>query len=274
MNVDCKWIEDHFEALSCDSLTSEQDRLVRSHLENCFQCREKIADLKAIDPLVRQVFQGDLEMARIPRPRRSPILIGGVGTALAAAAILLAVQIQSPVPAPAVQPPSVAASMPEPAPVPKVSGNGTADERTKPEPSVSAQPGAPAPDSPFAAGANTPEFLVSDLAGYSRTLNDFRGHILIFGLWSADQPQTAANLDHIYKAVSANTKLRVLGVSLKRETKPAGTTFPTAFNQGSSLMGAVSGQFFVVDGNGKIVLRGNLLDDPATILASIRTVLN
>lgn len=274
MNVDCKWIEDNGEALFCDGLTSEQDRLVRSHLESCFQCREKIADLKAIDPEIREVFKYDLAMARIPRPKRSPLLLGAAGTALAAAAILIAVNVQPPPAATqSVAPPSIAAAVPETAPVPKTAGSGTAGDRAKPEPSVSAQPGVSAADAALPTEANAPEFLVSDLAGYSRTLNDYRGYTLIFGIWSADQPQTAANLEHIYKAVGANTKLRVLGVSQKREAKPAGTTFPTAFNQGSSLLGAAAGQFVVVNGNGKTVLRGNLLDEPATILASIRTVL-
>lgn len=276
MNVDCRWIEENLEAICCDRLNLEEDRLTRSHLENCTHCRAKFAELTSIDPIIQQIFRHDLAIARTPKVRRSPVLIGGFATAFALilAVLVWAIPPHSNSTAPVIQaPPAVAqvseTSLPN---VPKMAETAQRD-RAKPEPAPDKAPAAnviPAP----AVGENAPDFVVTDPAGYSRTLNDYHGYVLVFGVWGADQPRTISNLEHVYETLGKNTKLRIIGVTLRRQPRPKTATFPIAFNQGSKLLGATQGDLLIVDGTGKTRLRANLLQDPNALLNSIQTTLN
>jgi hypothetical protein len=116
--------------------------------------------------------------------------------------------------------------------------------------------------------------MITDPAGYSRTLADYRGSVLIFGVLSPDQPQTVSNLQRLYEAFGKITKLRIVGVTLRRQAKLAGATFPMAYNQGSALLGATVSQFVVVDETGKVRSRGSLLDSAADVQNSVRSTLN
>jgi hypothetical protein len=275
MKVDCQWIEENLEALSSDRLSPEDDFHARTHLESCSHCREKLADLKMVDPLVKQLFRQNLAIARTPRRRRSPVLIGAFGTGLVAIILLIVISAmpRGVADVPRLQSPPAVASLPgaDGASIPKVGEPGTQD-RTKPE---TAAPDRPLDDtSKPAVSANAPEFLVVDPAGYSRTLVDFRDHVLIFGVWTASQPQTISSLQRVYETFSRNTKLRILGVAAAKEAKPAATTFPIAYNQGSTLLGAKSAEFLIVDGKGVVRARGSLLGSPANVVSSIRSTLN
>jgi hypothetical protein len=116
-------------------------------------------------------------------------------------------------------------------------------------------------------------FLVTDPAGYSRRAEDYRGYILLMGVWSADRPETIANIERLYRTFGSNARMRVLGVSHERQTKPPGTTFPLAFNQGSTLFGTSPGDFVLLDEAGVLRLRGSLLTDSASITNAINTAL-
>ena len=86
MTVDCRWVEKNLEALFCDSLNEEESRRARAHIENCAMCRKEAQALNAIDPLVKNYFQRELEIARRPRAidtRRVAGLSGAVAAALA-----------------------------------------------------------------------------------------------------------------------------------------------------------------------------------------------
>ncbi len=270
MNVDCHWIEENLERLAF-----EDDRLAQGHLAVCAHCREQIESLRAIDPMVKQVFEYDLAIARSPKRRRSPVLIGAFGTAIAAALLLIVAQVRQPASTPGTPaPPAMTSKIPapEPATSPKIQNPGAVTGRAKPEATVPDRPSS-VPREARQADRQAPEFLVTDLAGYSRTLNDYRGYVLIFGVWDSKDPQTAANLERVYKSVSANTKIRVLGISEDREVKPANTTFPSAVNQGSQLLGGKAGDIVVVDANGTIAFRGSLRDESSRLLRSVQSAL-
>ena len=101
----------------------------------------------------------------------------------------------------------------------------------------------------------------TDPAGYSHTADEYRGHVVVIGIWSVDQPEATGNLDWLYRTYAANTKLRFFGVSKIGQTKPANVTFPVVYNQGSKVFGARPGDFVVLDENGSVELRGSLVKD-------------
>lgn len=261
MTVDCQWIEKHLEALHCDSLNLEDDRLAREHIGSCALCRKEVDELQAIDPLIKKLFQRELEIARQPRVVHRGRLFGLGASAVALVAVLLFVMIPGPQPgfiAPVQPQIAPTASVEPPAPV-KSSGTVEVD-RTKP----TATPDKPVERQPARQTVvveNAPEFLVTDPAGYSHTLDDYRGHVVVIGLWNAEQTEASANLDRLYKAYGANPKFRFLGVAGGRTAKPADATFPVVYNQGSKLFGAHAGEFVVVGEGGVIKLRGNLVTD-------------
>ena len=88
-SLDCKWVEDHLEALFCDRLEPAQDRLVREHMGSCASCRREMEALNAIDPLVKRHFQRELAAAQNPRVAHAGRLIGVSTAALALVGILL-----------------------------------------------------------------------------------------------------------------------------------------------------------------------------------------
>ena len=148
--------------------------------------------------------------------------------------------------------------------------SGAATERAKPalDTPVSTDKINPAP---LPVDAASPDFLITDPAGYSRSLADFKGRILVVGIWSPENARGIATLENVYQALSVDTNLRIVGVSMARQAKPAGTTFPLAYNQGSKLLGLKPEQFAVVDGNGGIRLKGSLNDETGKVLDSIRS---
>ena len=114
---------------------------------------------------------------------------------------------------------------------------------------------------------------MTDPAGYSRTLADYRGYTLLIGVWSSNQPNSAANLERLYKTFGSNPKLRLIGVTNERQAKPANTTFPVLYNQGSRLLDAKEGDFVLVNSTGSILLRGSLKEDSGSLEKSLRAAL-
>jgi hypothetical protein len=104
-------------------------------------------------------------------------------------------------------------------------------------------------------------------------LKDYRGSIVVFGRWSAGQPETAQNLERLYQTFGANPRIRVFGVASRREDRLSGTSFPNMFNNGSQLLGARIGQFVVVDAAGKARLRGSLAGDGEALVTQVRNQL-
>jgi hypothetical protein len=119
--------------------------------------------------------------------------------------------------------------------------------------------------------SNSPDFLVTDPAGYSHNIEEYRGRVVVVGVWSHDQAESIANLERLYRANATNEKLRLIGVSNQHEPKPANTTFPIFYNQGSKLFGAKPGEFVLLDESGTAELRGSLVKDFDNLAKALRT---
>jgi hypothetical protein len=261
MNVDCQWISKNMEAVFCDGLTDEEDRLAKAHIQSCEACRAEMQALIAVDPLIKKYFRQQMGVAQAPRRVRRSLVYGGAAAVMAAIALVLVFQM--PLVNTTISPPSPQAHTVPPAPPetpPVIKTDGTTDAvRAKPQPSA-----APVPDRIEPAvvpDANAPEFLVTDPAGYSRTLEDYRGHVALIGVWSKDQPQSVASLERLYKTFGSDTRLRWVGVSNERVPKPANTSFPVLYNQGSRVLGLKPGEFVLLDEAGGVKLRGSLVKD-------------
>jgi hypothetical protein len=275
MTVDCQWVENNLEALSCDSLDADTSGLARKHIESCGSCRKEVEALNAIDPLIKKHFQRQLEIARQPRTVQRGRLVGLSAAAVAIAAVLLFVTLPGPKPIPLtpVQPQiAPAASVETPAAPVKSNGTGEVD-RTKPAPAPN-KPIDSQPPAQTVVTEDAPDFLVIDAAGYSHTLDDYRGHVAVIALLNQEQGEATANFDNLYKTYGANPKFRFLGVTGSHSAKRANTTFPLVYNQGSKLFGAHAGEFVVVDERGSIVLRGSIVKDFKSLAANCANYAN
>lgn len=112
---------------------------------------------------------------------------------------------------------------------------------------------------------NAPDFLVMDPVGFSRRVEDFRGHLVLITVWSGASPEAIANFERLYKAYGFQARFRFIGVSNERLSKPANTTFPVFYNQGSKLFGLRPGEFVLLDEKGEIAMRGSLTKDFDTL---------
>ena len=268
MTIDCAWVSKNLEALFCDKLTADEDRIARTHIGNCEHCKADVQALIGIDSVIKKYFQDQLAVARAPRRRRMSVAYGIAAAAVTAMLLLVVlqrpVQVNTNVPAAAVSQAQLPQTAPSIESVPAKTGAGIDNERAKPSvSSAEAKPaGADAQTArEFGKAPDAPEFLVIDPAGYSRTLQDYRGHVLLIGVWSSGQVETVANLERLYKTFGTNANLRFIGVASDHQPKPANTTFPIVYNQGSRLLGAVPGQFIVLDESGSVRLRGSLVKD-------------
>jgi hypothetical protein len=267
-SLDCKWIEDHLEALFCDRLEPEQDRLAREHIKNCASCRREMEALNAIDPLVKRHFHRELALAQRPRGTHTGRVVGLSAAALAFLATLLFVVLRAPQNTPVIPAQTVALQEPaaaenqQPAPPKNPDDTNSPVERTKPANEVtrvldSASTALPS----LSDSADTPDLLITDPAGYSHRLADFRGHVVVIAVWSKASPEAIANFERLYKAHGADPRFRFLGVSNERLAKPASVTFPIFYNKGSKVLGVRSGEFALVNEKGEITLRGSLVTD-------------
>jgi hypothetical protein len=284
MKPDCEWFEQNIEAFFSGNLTQEQERVAQSHLETCVTCRDQVTDIETVDPLIKRIFQFELALAQTSKRRRST-LVHAVAAVAALAMVILSVMLWIPLSNPRTAPQHAAQSATAPAAREQAlivkDTEESLNDRTKPDlPSEQSEDGGiPVRNSSRDSASrvpvaeNAPAFLVTDAAGYSRTLEDYRGYVLLFGVWSPDQVQTIANLDRVYRAFSTNSHVRILGIASKRAARPNGTTFPVVYNDGSRLLGATPGELMLVDASGTIRFRASLSTDPSALLKDVRTAL-
>jgi hypothetical protein len=146
----------------------------------------------------------------------------------------------------------------------------TTPQLAKPTPEPASSPDRLPSLSPMPVASNAPDFLVTDPAGYAHTLDDFRGHVVVVGVWSRNQGESIANLERLYKSFATNPKIRFVGVPNDRQSKPDKTTFPVLYNQGSKLFGAKPGEFVLLDENGTVESRGSLVKDIDALTKTLR----
>lgn len=161
--------------------------------------------------------------------------------------------------------------------VPAVPGDKSGEEaetqRAKPD-AVAVAPGAALPaDDRLPVSSGSEDFAVIDSAGYSTNLESYRGSVLLFGVWSSEHPEAAANLQKVYLTFGANDKLRVLGVAAQRQERPDGFTFPVVFNHGSRLLDVPEGEYMLVDAAGKPVFRGSLVGPSDSVQSQLKSQL-
>jgi hypothetical protein len=273
MTVHCEWIERNLEGIFCDGLSAEDSQVARMHIESCVSCQREVRALNAIDPLVKRYFRRELQVARRPRHVNTVRAFGLSGAAVAVFAVLLFVGFRSPQTnslAPiASQPPQSGGTVSVES-IPPVKDEARTPEnetetpverskRTKPIPQPDQVPNPKLVVPPIT--PTSPEFVVTDAAGYQHTLQDYRGHVVVIAIWNARQMEPALNFERLYKAYGTNPKFRFLGVTNERQKKPTNLTFPVVYNQGSKLFGAQVGEFVVVDPTGSIEFRGSLMKD-------------
>lgn len=278
--MDCQWVENHLEAIFCDNLAEDENRLARAHIESCAACRNEVQALMAIDPVIKTYFQTQLAQAvragdaRARGIRRFRWSLQAAAVAVAAIVLVVLLRtpqanhVQSPVSVQTAAAPAVSVE------APSANKNDAAvqNERAKPSPDAISGSKAtgrsvvlpPAPDT------NAPAFLVSDPAGYSHSIQDYRGFKTLVGVWSPDQPQSIASLERLYKTFGSDPTVRFIGVSPQRAAKPANTTFPIFSNLGSRLMGAKPGEFVLLNESGTVTLRGLLAEDFETLSKTLR----
>ena len=266
MKIDCQWIENNLEALFSGTLNLEDQGRAQHHIENCGPCAEEVAALRSIDPLVKRYFQGELDRARRASPRTIARgrLVAMSSAALIAGCVLLFVALRTTQPDSANPPvvPSQAVNSPQPQEAaPSVESTGEAEiKRAKPADGASIAV-VQTPRAAASADKNAPDFMVVDPAGYARTLADYRGYIFVVEILKRDQVDAVSDFERLYKEFSSNPKFRFLAVSDDRPLRPANTTFPIAYNRGSKLLGAVPGDFVLLNEAGTIQLRGSLVKD-------------
>jgi hypothetical protein len=302
MSLDCQWVEKNLEAFFCDRLSESDSRLARAHMDSCESCRKEAESLNAIDPMVKNYFQRELEIARRPRVFHKGRVLGlsGAGAVVVAAMLILALRLQQTSPVlPSADPVQIASTPTSSSPAstpakiedeigPRAENKANAAASSDPkeqslavppsesqaqvkiedESAVRAKPvtGAAAvpPDrksQPLPATPSEMQFQVVDPAGYSHTLEEFKGHVVVIAMWSPEQKEAIRNIERLYRTYAGNPKFRFLGVSHERAAKPGNTTFPMLYNRGSSLFGAEPGEFVMLDESGGVQLRGSLVTD-------------
>jgi hypothetical protein len=288
MKVDCQWLNANLEAFFCDSLDADQLQLVSEHLRTCLSCRSEVQALRDVDPLVKQLleYRTMKAVASAHAPRRSVgfrLGLAGAAAALVGIMVFVAVQVRTggfggllPTSKTTVQNQDFANNPDNPGS--RYGNDVKIDGET---PAVRAKPDAPDPKATGikpglepAVTDNSPAFLVTDPAGYSRSLEDYRGRVLLIGVWSADQPEAAQNIQRLYETFGNRKEVRILGVSSHNQERPAGMTFPMAFNNGSRLLEARSSDYVVVDKEGNVQMRGSLAGDAAGLTIKVRAKLD
>lgn len=286
MKVDCQWFNEHLEGLFCESLDANELRQASEHLNTCAKCSAEVQALRDIDPMIQRVMAYRTVQARAavlsptlnpkrgslsPRPFRIGIAFSGLALA---ATLVFAVFVREGKDSKLDQPVAPASNQ-------TVESTEATTTKTDSAPTLRAKPDAAgkiaAATSPVPEAAipeNAPDFSVIDPAGYSTTLQDYRGRVVLIGVWSADQPESAQNLQRLYQAFGTRKEVRMLGISKRKQERPSGTTFPMVFNNGSKLLGAQNEDYLVVDKEGRVQMRGSLSGDSNALVSRIRKELD
>jgi hypothetical protein len=275
MKNDCRWFNSNLEAYFLETLQEEQKRSAMDHLKSCPACSEQVLALQNVDPIIKQLFQYRLTLAQTrthhgQRLRVWRLALAGTTVALATLVGLALLFRTAPSPTETVnqssaQESSQGADVPE-----KKDLEAIPIQRAKPDGISRPAAVLPEPDMPISDG---PDFAVIDAAGYPATLEDYRGYVLLLGIWSPNQPETAESLNRVYETFGRNPQVKVVGVASQRQDKPGTTTFPVVYNHGSRLMGLKTGEFVLLDKTGDRRFTESLTDN-AKLMARIKSELD
>ena len=279
MKVDCQWFSTNLEAFFSESLDAQQLQLASEHLQSCLSCRSEVQALRDLDPLVQQVlkFRMSKALAAAHAPKRSiPFQLGLAGAALAVMGILAAVAYQGYnrglggilAPGQAALQKSASADNSDV----KVEGTDPVSRAKMDAPETKTKETKPGPEP--AITDSSPAFLVTDPSGYSRNLEDYRGHVLLIGVWSTDRPEAAQNIQRLYESFGSRKEVRILCVTSRDQERPTGMTCPMVFNNGSRLLETRNSDFVVVDKEGSVQMRGSLEGDTNALTAKVRAKLD
>jgi hypothetical protein len=258
MSNDCQWVESRLEDYLFGSAGSEARTRIESHLGTCSTCRKEVEGYAEIDNRVRAYFGHQLARAERGtllslRPMRLAAAFAGVGT------IALALWVGMGMPdsefAPALEEAALADATYE-GPVLKTT-EGTEVLRAKPaEGEAIPELDFPA-TGPIALAAPFPEvsgdFYVTDAAGYSQTLADYSGSILVLGVFNKNRHNA---FEEAHAAYGRDARIKFVGVSLNSDLRPDSINFPLMANRGSSLLETPAGAFTIVGPDGTIFRRG------------------
>jgi hypothetical protein len=255
MSTPCDWVASKLEAFwtlgkggtDATELLGE----VRSHARTCPACARELEAYETVDRLVRAHFASRMTEARTPVRRIPRVLVA----ATTAAALLLAVWIGM-----TLKPSSdslVADSTRDVAGL-VIDDLEQADSLAKP----SEESPLPRPD--LDATGTTPAaddaFSVIDAAGYAHKLTDFRGSVVVLGVFDATGTG-GRTFREVYETVPAQSGLSFLAVRVASASELLRSDLegiPTMANQGSRLLGIGPGEFAVLDREGRIHTRGSL----------------
>ena len=272
MTDDCKFVESNLEDFLTDQADAATQGRLEQHLETCKGCRDEVAGYEEVDRRVGVYFDRQVAIANAGRSVR-------VGT-FAAASVMAGVALVALVlwlPGSSDQP-VVSVPMASESPA---TGEAVVDEVAKATDLPATSRAKPATDSgegnlsetietietiePMTSGGEVAApldqaFAVTDPAGYSYTMSDFSGSVMVIAVFD-EQSSGVPAFQQAYDAFGATPNLRFLGVTLTPSSQPDGVTFPVMLNRGSSLVGTPAGEFVVVTAEGKVHTRGSLEND-------------
>jgi hypothetical protein len=267
MTQNCQWLGSKLDPFFEGKLEGAELRSFEEHRNSCSACQRRVTELDAeltqVEPVLRQVLRYRLvqsQRAVMWNSRARVWRLALAGSGVAAVGVLgLTLFLKAPAPqAPiATNPPTVEEPIAAPpVKVVKIETDGTI-KRAKPDEAPEGG-SASTPNAGDLITPDGPDFAIIDAAGYSASLETYRGKVLLFAVVSPEETEAVRNLQVLYNDFGANPDVRVLGVATQRDI--ALTGFPLFYNQGSRLLGVDKGQFVLADGKGKVVLRGRLTE--------------
>lgn len=271
MNVDCKWVDSNIVEILSDEIDPDRKVDLEKHLGACNRCQNEIADHKQIDHLVIAHMEKQTALAYVaPQLRLSNKKLTRAAVALAAT---LAIGIILSLPFDGNQKPSseISNSLKPPL-LHGPQANIQMDKALKLAGPERAKPGIDSISSEAFQNEtqkmseedlepSDPHFFVTDAAGYSYSLGDFAGSILIFAVFDGSYANTG-RFQEVHDLYVLKSNIKTLGIAREANAdRPLGITFPLMTNQGSSLLDSLPGEVLVVGPDGLPYRRGSLSDN-------------
>jgi hypothetical protein len=274
MTDDCKLMESNLGDFLTDQVDLETKGRIEQHLDTCERCRNELAGYEEVDRRIGVYFDRQVAIAHAaghPQIRVGRLATAVVVAGVAAVALVLWLPGSSDIPTGGV-PLAAEVSVPIDTVVDEIAKATDLPAPARAKPST-ATPG----EDPSAAATTTDAvspgliFSVTDTAGYSYALSDFRGSVLVMAVFNDQSPGTAV-FQQAYEALGSTQNLRFLGVTLSPKTQPDGVTFPVMLNRGSTLLDTPAGEYVVVTAEGNVHSRGALGTESlvSTIASTLR----